>query len=881
MLTGTTGTGLDTLVRIVADDDRLATEQTAANITDGVASVDAYNGLLVDAIRATGVVNDGVLSGGDLIDIGDHLRTEAATTVTALRGAADDGEDTGFEHLLGDRASERLFGRPVVDEILATLFELPDGADDEGFLLNEAGEQVTSLRRVAGWLEDLLADDLAAGTLVNPEVSFLTEGTTGTSLDMVVPFIWQDQALADKVSTADRETGAVLADRQNALIVEAVAVTGVATDGVFDQDDARLLNEYINFNYLDEWTAAHGRFFEGERSGWHLVVGFALNDEKQFGLDVGFDYFWDSLYHLGFTVRDGRLVDGNGELNVSFRLVGDWLNAALAPELERGVFDTQAAPPAGATWPTGRPLDDNFGPAIPPEHLDASLPANDATGTTLDRFVDLIRQNEVLRIDLGETTVDQVARAAEAMNEAIVAAVRATGVAADGAFSRADVEAVNAALVGRDDLDWTALRDPESGFDAILEARGGKVYLLGEPAFDGVMDKFYDLGFPLARVDSLGDAAGRPGIGLNKAKDYLNALFAEDLAAGTFENAVLSLPAGTTGTGLDVIVETIGADAGLADALAPAEIAGAMTTAAVVNGLLLEALDATGAANDARITGSDLIEVGAYLDAEHAATMAEAFGDGGPDATGLETIRDEGATSTFAGMPAIDRAFEAVWSAGFPVDERHFVRPDGKLSPVPLAAEVLDELLADDLAAGTLVNPDVEFLTSGTTGTGLDRIVDLVLDNPTFADTLATARLDAAVRGADAMNAALVDAIRATGVAADGGLSTLDVTMINSHLVDRTRRGEIDWAALRDPDDGDGIGYDAVLDTLNGGTRLFGTDPYNRVFDNIYNLGFATAGLKLTDGDGDGDTEAGVSAVRDYLNALLVDDFANGDVLVG
>ncbi|NBC96784.1 MAG: hypothetical protein GVY27_10570, partial [Deinococcus-Thermus bacterium] len=501
--------------------------------------------------------------------------------------------------------------------------------------------------------------------------------------------------------------------------------------------------------------------------------------------------------------------------------------------------------------------------------------------TTLDRFVDLIRQNEVLRIDLGETTVDQVARAAEAMNEAIVAAVRATGVAVDGAFSRADVEALNAALVGRDDLDWTALRAPASGFDAVLEARGGGVYLLGEPAFDAVMDNFYDLGFPLARADSLGDADGKPGIGLNKATDYLNALFAEDIAAGTFDDAVFRLPEGGTGTGLDAIVETIGTDAGLADALAPAEIAGAMTTADAVNGLLLEAIDATGAANDARLTGSDLIDVSAYLQANHAATMAEAFGDGGADTTGLETIRNAGATSTFAGVPAIDRAFESVWASGFPVDERHFVRLDGKLSPVPLAAEVLDELLADELATGALVNPDVDFLTSGTTGTGLDRVVDLVLDNATFADTIGTARLDAAVRGADAMNTALVDAIRATGVAEDGAFSTSDMAEINDHLLDRGRDGDIDWAALRDPDDG--VGYDAVLDTPNGGTRLFGTDPYNRVFDNIYNLGFATAGPKLTDGDGDGDTEAGLSAVRDYLNALLADDLASSgaDVLVG
>ncbi|MFW5681241.1 MAG: hypothetical protein ACOC3D_13320, partial [Pseudomonadota bacterium] len=231
------------------------------------------------------------------------------------------------------------------------------------------------------------------------------------------------------------------------------------------------------------------------------------------------------------------------EHNISFQLAANWTNFLLEEELESGLFadpSTYPALPEGIVWPTGRVYTGNFGPPIPPELVDPDLEPNQATGTYLDRIVDLLHSMDVLAQNAGPAAVKTAAEAAVTMNIAIVDAIRATGVAADGVISRPDVFAINAWLLDQPDLDWQALRSPDGGFDEIVGFREGFTFIFGEPAVRTVLDGFYDLGFAF-EDDRLTDRTGDDSIGVGKARYWLGAFLEDELTNGFFANDSLLL----------------------------------------------------------------------------------------------------------------------------------------------------------------------------------------------------------------------------------------------------------------------------------------------------------------------------------------------------
>ena len=107
--------------------------------------------------------------------------------------------------------------------------------------------------------------------------------------------------------------------------------------------------------------------------------------------------------------------------------------------------------------------------------------------------------------------------------------------------------------------------------------------------------------------------------------------------------------------------------------------------------------------------------------------------------------------------------------------------------------EWLNSLLANDLAGDKLDNAAVNPYAMGTTGTGLDQLVDLITHDPGLNKKIATSEIYAGASAADKMNAIIVEGIRATS-AADGGV--IDAPEVKDINLDLAQVEYLDSSAL-------------------------------------------------------------------------------------
>ena len=175
---------------------------------------------------------------------------------------------------------------------------------------------------------------------------------------------------------------------------------------------------------------------------------------------------------------------------------------------------------------------------------------------------------------------------------------------------------------------------------------------------------------------------------------------------------------------------------------------------------------------------------------------------------------------------------------------------DGTIQNVTLYNRALNRF-----EVASLVPPKTPTATHGTTGTGLDAIVDILYADPGLYRNVTPADLDVAADSADAMNQLIVNAIRATGVANDGTITAADVRDLNTHL---RQDGETAWAVLHGDDEGNQETGFHLVQNDGGTTQLFGDDrAVDTVADGVYHLGFAICGDQLLNEDGNEQRHAG------------------------
>ena len=331
---GTTQTKLDAIVSLILTDLGLERRISMGDLRVGAESANQMNVLILEGIRAEGLANDGVLTAADMRTLNAYLVENHRTLWAELHGDDEDGAETGFHKVQNDGAYARMFGDNAVNTVADGIYHLGFETNKKNRLLNEDGNNNKRFEQVAWWLNSSLEDELASGTLNNPSYEEVV-GETGLVFDKMIDYIYADEGLNRKVSMEDIRVAASSANEMNKLIVEAISNTGVATDKHISTDDAKAINTYLVENHAAQWAELHGDD-EGEvETGYHRI-----QNNGAIGLMNGKNHInqlADGIYHLGFLTTDkNRLMNEDGNKNVSFRNVAYWLNKALQADFAKG-----------------------------------------------------------------------------------------------------------------------------------------------------------------------------------------------------------------------------------------------------------------------------------------------------------------------------------------------------------------------------------------------------------------------------------------------------------------------------------------------------------------------------------------------------------------
>jgi hypothetical protein len=333
---GTTGTKLDKIVNIILNDTGLLRRVPTSDLRAGATAANEMNHLIVEAIKAEGLGNDQTLTTADIRTINNYLVEHHADKWKELHGDDEDGEETGYHRVQNDGATTRMYADNVMNSIADGIYHLGFLTRFKDNLENEDGNKNQRFEKVAWWLDTSLKTDLKEGKFTNAEYKEI-EGTTRTTFDKIIPYIYHDEGLLLNVSMDDIRAGAKSANGMNELIVEAIKTTGAASDNYISIDEVKAINQYLVTNYASQWAELHGDDEDGEETGYHRVqndgasgIGYNKNIINNLA---------DGIYHLGFATNDpNRLLNEDGNKNVTFANVAYWLNKSLRGDYASGIL---------------------------------------------------------------------------------------------------------------------------------------------------------------------------------------------------------------------------------------------------------------------------------------------------------------------------------------------------------------------------------------------------------------------------------------------------------------------------------------------------------------------------------------------------------------
>ena len=307
----TTGSPLDRITDAVMADGGLSKTISEAQIEAGADAANGLNQLIMDGIKATGVLSDNWLSTDDVKALNTWLRADATrlSKWTALHGDDDGKTETGFHKVVNDGSNTAQFGKNLVNTVADGIYHLAFTIKDGNFL-NEDGNANASVNDVTSWLNYYLSD----------------QSTTGTGLDKIVDIIKIDPGLAANTKAADINEGARFANEFNKIIVTAITTTNAMSDGWITETDIRAMNAWIraDANRLATWTLLHGDDENGEETGYHLVQNDGANT-NYFGQNL-VNTVADGIYHLGFEIKGNNVLNEDGNNNASLTDLASWIN---------------------------------------------------------------------------------------------------------------------------------------------------------------------------------------------------------------------------------------------------------------------------------------------------------------------------------------------------------------------------------------------------------------------------------------------------------------------------------------------------------------------------------------------------------------------------
>lgn len=416
---------------------------------------------------------------------------------------------------------------------------------------------------------------------------------------------------------------------------------------------------------------------------------------------------------------------------------------------------------------------------------------------------------------------------------------------------------------------------------------------------DGIPDWYEDrVGTNKRAADANGDANRN---GFTNIEDYINSLLP---GGGGVTSPVVTSPeapaspapsapvssgttAGRTGTGLDIALNVIDSDSGLARNASSSDLAAGKAAAAGLNKIIVDGIRALGIANDKYLSMDDVRALSNWIraDGELRGEFETLYGKGEQN---FQRVLDEGGTSRLHGAEAIDQVFGTIYRVGFGIDDAVFGGPSGsERASVWQATTYLLQVLREDLASGSLAagtgsntggsgsggsssGGSVSVGSSAPTGTGLDRIVDLIkVDRPLSWHI----ERDEILEGAEAaaqLNRMLVDGVEARGLMRDGKITANEIGSLGEWVRSNSDRHETFLFLHGDSPERNNDGYQAVVNK-GAGAKMFNLNAVNTVFDGIYDFGFTTSGGDIKD-DTDGKTTPLVD-VAQWMTVLLSEDY--------
>ena len=183
-------------------------------------------------------------------------------------------------------------------------------------------------------------------------------------------------------------------------------------------------------------------------------------------------------------------------------------------------------------------------------------------------------------------------------------------------------------------------------------------------------------------------------------KDLLAALKSSTTYSGNLRNQNADPEAhGSTGTGLDQLIELINNDSELARRISNEDIREGAQAADGMNTIIAEAIEQTGVGNDSHITASDMYDLNTYI-RNHYETEWQFFhgDDESAEETGFHNVQNDGAITRLYDQNAVNTVADGIYHMGFEIKNGRFLNEDGNANAsVERVAAWLDALLKEDL----------------------------------------------------------------------------------------------------------------------------------------------------------------------------------------
>lgn len=427
------------------------------------------------------------------------------------------------------------------------------------------------------------------------------------------------------------------------------------------------------------------------------------------------------------------------------------------------------------------------------------------TGSSLDNFVEVINSDAGLEQNVTPENLVAGSEAVETLNAILVEAIQATGVANLGDITYAGLKEVLSYIQTnhydewmraygsetwgktgkRRNTKWFVISGSETGFhtvnnngaDSELMTVASTIYALFEANDQTRLDSVKKGGhkrkiqaeITRRRINALNTLnsylTSEDKVALKSTADVDNG----DNTPGNFtSNTDFYQTLELTGTGLDIVIDKLRTDEGLYRRITASMMNEGMDGANKLNHLLVEAIKATGAADDGAFIPGSLIDIDAYIRDNRFDYMQKIHGSEKKN-TGWHAVVDTGSRATWTdgatvdtskGEAFIDTRMDSLYHFGFGFRKNRIMNEAGTpLGNVHIRTltQWMNEMLSEE---------DIKSLHSGAeplgnlyTGTNLDRLIEIMIkDKPSYITTGRNYFMNA-VKSAHKMNLLLLHAM--------------------------------------------------------------------------------------------------------------------------